>query len=58
MKIEEKIKILNKSVKTNWEIRFHGDLVDINYPDSGSPDYEDYESLEEALDAVLEDINN
>jgi len=57
MKTTDKINFLNKDCKTNWEIRFHGDYVDINYPDSPvTPDYEDYKSLNIALDEVIKDL--
>ena len=57
MTIIDKINFLNKDCKTNWEIRFHGDYVDINYPDSPvTPDYEDYKSLNIALDEVIKDL--
>lgn len=57
MKTTDKINFLNKDCKTNWEIRFHGDYVDINYPDSPvTPDYEDYISLDMALDEVVKDL--
>ncbi len=56
MKVIQKIQLLNKKSKHNWEIRFHGKLVDINYPSSPvTPDYEDYTSLRKALDEVIED---
>lgn len=55
--MDKKLNELNKRAMLNWEIRFHGSLVDINYPDSPvTPDYEDFNSLEEALDAVLDDL--
>lgn len=55
--MKDKINFLNKECKTNWEIRFHGDYVDINYPDSPvTPDYEDYKSLDMALDEVIKDL--
>lgn len=61
MTLIDKINILNKRSKTNWDIRFHGknnELVDINYPNSPvGPDYEDYMYLDEALDAVINDLN-
>lgn len=52
----ELINFLNQHATRNWEIRFHGKLVDINYPDSPTtPDYEDYASLSEALAEVVKD---
>lgn len=56
-KIIDKINYLNKDCKNNWEIRFHGNYVDINYPDSPvTPDYEDYKSLDIVLDEVIKDL--
>lgn len=55
--VDQKIRELNKRAKSNWEIRFHGNLIDINFPDSPvTPDYEDFNSLDEALDEVLSDL--
>lgn len=51
---------LNRKAKYNWEICFHTKdgkkLFDINYPDSPTPDYEDYSSLEDALLEVMKDM--
>ena len=55
--MKRKIDYLNKRAEVNWQIYFHGSFVDIIYPDSPvTPDYEDYKSLDEALDAVISDI--
>lgn len=56
MSILEKIEFINSKTKCNWEIRFHGKLVDVLVYDSkATPDHEDFNSLEEALDDVIKD---
>lgn len=57
MNTHQVIKKLNSIAKCNWEIRFHNKLVDINFPDSPTPDYEDCRSLKNALMSVLKDMS-
>jgi hypothetical protein len=51
-----KINFLIEYGQSNWSIHFHSGKVDIVYPDSDTPDYEDYDSLETAVNHVLQDL--
>ena len=56
LSVGQMIEFLDEKTSSNWEIRFHKPLYDVNYPDSHiSPDFEDFSKLCDALwDAVKE----